>query len=85
MLELVLDGSAVRRAAWSGPECEVVMLGGEDGRRRLFVLNHSSEPRSVSSAEGAGCRDLFTGEEFAGEVPLDAYGVALLESATEGQ
>ncbi|MFP4057058.1 MAG: beta-galactosidase [Candidatus Brocadiia bacterium] len=52
-----------------------------DGQRRyVFVLNFTTEPKTVALGQEA-FRDLLSGEGVSGELRLDPYGVAVLEPA----
>lgn len=58
------------------PGIEVVRRRSEKGSF-LFVLNHKREP--VELASGGPARDLLTGEEHAGRLLLEPFGVVILE------
>jgi len=54
----------------------------KDGRRYLFLLNHTSEPKAV--ALPLPCRDLLTGDDRRSSLSLAPYGVAILEMSLGG-
>jgi beta-galactosidase len=61
------------------PVADVEVLAREgDGRRLLFLLNHAAEERVVDLGETTGT-DALTGEHVVGTVPLEPYGVRILQ------
>jgi beta-galactosidase len=72
-------------------DCQVVPVleapAGVEVRRRsqkdtgfLFVLNHNEDTATVALPEGT-FRDLLTGQQFEGNMPLGGFGVRILERA----
>lgn len=80
LLEIALETSGLKPHPWSSDTIETVPLQSVQGEPTLtFVLNHSEQPAKIALPEGATCRDLLTDQEHSGKVPLDGYGVVLLE------
>lgn len=72
----IMDGAGVERWVNRGvPDVEVVRKR-NNGRRALFILNHSDELREVTM--DGSYADLLTGEETKPRIELEAYGVRIL-------
>lgn len=80
LLEAAVRDAGLERSPWSSEVVEVVPLHtGEDEDSLTFVLNHSEESAQLALPEGESRRDLLTGREHSVKVPLEGYGVVLLQ------
>ncbi len=80
MLRAALEQVGIGPHPWASETLEVVALNVPPNSPDLtFVLNHGGEECRLEVPEGTTLRDLLTDEAFSDEVPLDGYGVRLLE------
>jgi len=80
LLQRVLQEAGVQPSPWSSETVEIVPLQAPEGEpERTFVLNHGSERVSLALDEGQCRTDLLTGRRHTEAVPLEPFGVVLLE------